>query len=175
MPAASLSLALTGQRAPGQAVGTGGRATPGPDDIDSEPGRAYFIGDSTGTWAGRDRPVLLVRKEEIVAEATIDPPLAAISSIQADLGMIVARSAQRFGSKPALIAGGQTLTYQALHELCDRVAGGLHTLGVRPGDRVSLYSPNRWEWVAASKRSISTSVAPAMKVPCSTVCRRCTR
>ena len=43
--------------------------------------------------------------------------------------MILARSAQRFGSKPALIASGRTLTYQALHELCDRVAGGLHTLG----------------------------------------------
>jgi len=22
-------------------------------------------------------------------------------------------------------------------------------MGVRPGDRVSLYSPNRWEWVVA--------------------------
>jgi long-chain acyl-CoA synthetase len=84
-----------------------------------------------------------------VAKATIDPTLAGIGSIQADLGMILARSAQRFGSRPALIAGGQTLTYQALDELCDRVAGGLHTLGVRPGDRVSLYSPNRWEWVVA--------------------------
>src|SRR5580698_4180009 len=63
--------------------------------------------------------------------------------------MILARSARQFGSKSALIAGERTLTYQALHELCDRVAGGLHTLGVRPGDRVSLYSPNRWEWVVA--------------------------
>jgi long-chain acyl-CoA synthetase len=84
-----------------------------------------------------------------VAEATTDAALAAISSSQADLGMILARSARRFGSKPALIAGGRTLTYQALHELCDRVAGGLSALGVRPGDRVSLYSPNRWEWVVA--------------------------
>ena len=29
------------------------------------------------------------------------------------------------------------------------MAGGLQGLGVRPGDRVSLYSPNRWEWVVA--------------------------
>ena len=29
------------------------------------------------------------------------------------------------------------------------MAGGLHDIGVRPGDRVSLYSPNRWEWVVA--------------------------
>jgi long-chain acyl-CoA synthetase len=84
-----------------------------------------------------------------MAEATIDPLLADISPMRADLGMILVRSAQRFGSKPALIAGGRTLTYRALHELCDRVAGGLYEAGVRPGDRVSLYSPNRWEWVVA--------------------------
>ena len=75
--------------------------------------------------------------------------LAEMSPVRADLGMIVARSAQRYGSKPALVAGGRTLTYQALHELCDQVAGSLRGLGVRPGDRVSLYSPNRWEWVVA--------------------------
>ncbi len=80
-----------------------------------------------------------------MAEAT----LAETGAIQADLGTIVARSARRFGSKPALVAGGRTLTYQALHDLCDRVASGLQELGVRPGDRVSLYSPNRWEWVVA--------------------------
>jgi long-chain acyl-CoA synthetase len=94
-------------------------------------------------------PVLRSEGGENVAEATIDPALAGIGPIQADLGMILARSAERFGSKPALLAGGRTFTYQDLHELCDRVAGGLHTLGVRPGDRVSLYSPNRWEWVVA--------------------------
>jgi long-chain acyl-CoA synthetase len=88
-------------------------------------------------------------KGEIVAEATIDPALAGISQARADLGVIVPRSAQRYGSKPALIAGGRTLTYRALDDMCGRVAGGLHELGVRPGDRVSLYSPNRWEWVVA--------------------------
>lgn len=84
-----------------------------------------------------------------MAKATIDSALAQISPIRVDLGMILVRSAQRFGPKPALIAGGRTLTYRDLDELCDRVAGGLHALGVRPGDRVSLYSPNRWEWVVA--------------------------
>ncbi len=78
-----------------------------------------------------------------------DRSLAGIWPVQADLGMIVARAARRFGSKPALVAGGRTFTYQALDDMCDRVAGGLHELGVRPGDRVSLYSPNRWEWVVA--------------------------
>jgi long-chain acyl-CoA synthetase len=84
-----------------------------------------------------------------VAEGIIDQTLAETSSIQADLGMIVPRAAERFGSKAAVVAAGRTLTYQELHDLCDRVAGGLQQLGVQPGDRVSLYSPNRWEWVVA--------------------------
>ncbi len=88
-----------------------------------------------------------------MAEAIIAPVqdqmTAEFGPITADLGMIVARAARRFGSKTALVAAGRTLTYQALDDLCDRVAGGLHDIGVRPGDRVSLYSPNRWEWVVA--------------------------
>ena len=88
-----------------------------------------------------------------MAETTIDPvqPQAREEPgpITADLGTIVSRAARRFGSRTALIAAGRTLTYQALDDLCDRVAGGLHEIGVRPGNRVSLYSPNRWEWVVA--------------------------
>jgi len=84
-----------------------------------------------------------------VTETTLDPARGEMSPTRADLGMILARSADRFGAKTALIAGGQTLTYRALNDLCGRVAGSLHALGVRPGDRVSIYSPNRWEWVVA--------------------------
>jgi long-chain acyl-CoA synthetase len=84
-----------------------------------------------------------------VAEAILHPAEEQVSPIQADLGSILPRAAGRFGSKRALIADGQTLTYQALDELCDGAAAGLHALGVGPGDRVSLYSPNRWEWVVA--------------------------
>src|SRR5580692_4377267 len=89
----------------------------------------------------------------IMVEATIDPVVALAPEepgpITADLGTIVTRAARRFGAKTALIAPGRTLTYTELDDLCDRVAGGLHDIGVRPGDRVSLYSPNRWEWVIA--------------------------
>lgn len=73
-----------------------------------------------------------------MAEATVGPALADTGPITADLGAILARSARRFGPKPALTAGGRTFTYRELDELCDRAAGGLHVLGVRAGDRVSL-------------------------------------
>src|SRR5215467_917375 len=99
----------------------------------------------------------------LMAETTIDPAQAETAQagtgrapapeepgpVTADLGTIVSRAARRFGAKTALIAPGRTLTYSELDNLCDRVAGGLHDIGVRPGDRVSLYSPNRWEWVIA--------------------------
>ena len=84
-----------------------------------------------------------------MAEATVEPALADTGPVKADLGAILTRSARRFGTKPALITGGRIFTYRELDELCDRAAGGLHALGVRAGDRVSLYSPNRWEWVVA--------------------------
>jgi long-chain acyl-CoA synthetase len=85
----------------------------------------------------------------MMAEATIDRALEDTGPIRADLGQILVRSAARFGSKPALVAGGRTFTYRQLDDLCDRVAGGLRDLGVQPGDRISLYSLNRWEWVVA--------------------------
>jgi long-chain acyl-CoA synthetase len=84
-----------------------------------------------------------------MTDATLDPIAADIGPIRADLGMIVERAAERFGSKTALVAGGRALSYRELDDMCRRVAHGLHALGVRPGDRVSLYSPNRWEWVVA--------------------------
>ena len=40
------------------------------------------------------------------------------------------------------MTGDKMLTYQELDDLCGRVAGGLTQMGVRPGDRVSLYTPN---------------------------------
>src|ERR1700683_5368548 len=104
-----------------------------------------MAGARSGAAAVRPGAGGLLKEGETMAEVM----LAEASAVQADLGMIVARSAERYGPKPALVADGRTLTYQDLHELCDRVAGGLQGLGVRPGDRVSLYSPNRWEWVVA--------------------------
>ncbi len=73
----------------------------------------------------------------------------AAETITADLGKLVSRAAALLGPKTAIASSDKTLTYRELDDLCDRVAGGLAELGVRPGDRVSLYSLNRWEWVVA--------------------------
>ena len=65
------------------------------------------------------------------------------------LAEILPRAAARYGDKPALITGTRTLTYTELDTLSDRVAAALAARGIAPGDRVSLYSQNRWEWIVA--------------------------
>ena len=64
-------------------------------------------------------------------------------------GDILHASARRFGDKPALVTAARTLTYEELNTSSDHVAAGLASGGVRPGDRVSLYAQNRWEWVVS--------------------------
>jgi len=69
--------------------------------------------------------------------------------IRPDLGLLLSHAAALYGPKTALVTADKSLTYQELDELCERVARGLAEIGVQPGDRVSLYSANRWEWVVA--------------------------
>jgi long-chain acyl-CoA synthetase len=55
----------------------------------------------------------------------------------------------RHGDRTALICRDGFLTYAELDATVSRVAAGLARCGVRPGERVTLFSENRWEWVAA--------------------------
>ena len=58
-------------------------------------------------------------------------------------------SARRFGDKPALVTEAATITYGELLAAAQRFAGGLRAAGCGNGERVTLFSANRWEWVAA--------------------------
>src|SRR5277367_5170150 len=42
---------------------------------------------------------------------------------------------------------GKRLTWEELRDAAERVARGLWSLGIRPGDRVGLWSTNCMEWV----------------------------
>ncbi|MEU0985432.1 AMP-binding protein [Streptomyces sp. NPDC005953] len=64
-------------------------------------------------------------------------------------GDILRRAAARFGAKTALITTDRALSFTELDLLADRVAAALADRGVGPGQTVSLYAQNRWEWVAA--------------------------
>src|SRR2546427_684915 len=59
------------------------------------------------------------------------------------------RTATRFGDREALVAAHQNYraTYGELVDQCEEVARGLMARGVKKGDRVGIWSPNRCEWV----------------------------
>jgi fatty-acyl-CoA synthase len=59
------------------------------------------------------------------------------------------RTAARFGDRLALVARQQgiRLTWRRLADEVDKLAAGLLALGLEPGDRVGIWSPNNAEWL----------------------------
>jgi fatty-acyl-CoA synthase len=57
--------------------------------------------------------------------------------------------AKRHGDREAVVdrQKGKRLTYRELSEVATQLARGLLALGVQPGERVGIWSPNRWEWI----------------------------
>ncbi len=58
------------------------------------------------------------------------------------LDSLLRRSASQFADKSALVFFDHEITYAELDRLVDSLAAGLQDLGLRKGDRVSLYMPN---------------------------------
>ncbi|HXB05439.1 MAG TPA: AMP-binding protein [Candidatus Angelobacter sp.] len=80
------------------------------------------------------------------------------------------RTAERFGDREALVAAHQDrrTTYRRLVEECEVVARGLMARGVKRGDRVGIWSPNRYEWVivqyaTAAMGAILVNINPAYR------------
>ncbi len=58
-------------------------------------------------------------------------------------------AAESYGDKVALITEDAQLSFVELEARSNQLANGLVAMGIKPGDRVSLYSPNCWEWVVS--------------------------
>jgi long-chain acyl-CoA synthetase len=65
------------------------------------------------------------------------------------LAHILPTAAARHGHKPALICGDCAWSFGELNGLAARLANGLDGLGIRAGDRVTIYALNGWEWVVS--------------------------
>ena len=65
------------------------------------------------------------------------------------IGEVLSAAAARFGDKTALITEQRHLSFAQAEELSNRVANGLVAMGIAPGERVTLYGPNCWEWIVA--------------------------
>jgi fatty-acyl-CoA synthase len=64
------------------------------------------------------------------------------------MGALVDRAAERFGDREALYYEGKRWSFADLKAETDRVAKGLLALGIQPGENVSLWMPNRPEWIS---------------------------
>src|SRR6188768_21119 len=62
---------------------------------------------------------------------------------------ILPQAARTHGDRVALIVDTHRLSFRELDSLSNRVANGLVASGVQPGDRVSLFGPNSWEWLVS--------------------------
>lgn len=63
------------------------------------------------------------------------------------VGSFLQRSARRYPGKTALTDGDVSMTYAELYDAASRVAAGMQSIGLAPGDRVSYHGNNRWEMV----------------------------
>lgn len=66
------------------------------------------------------------------------------------IGRAFAKTVAEFGAKEAAVFVEQKkrFTYNELDIEVDRLAGGLLSLGLKVGDRIGIWSPNRYEWLA---------------------------
>jgi long-chain acyl-CoA synthetase len=59
-----------------------------------------------------------------------------------NLASVLEHPARLTPARIAITCGAQQLTYGELDAQADRVAAGLHALGIRAGDHVALSCPN---------------------------------
>ena len=76
---------------------------------------------------------------------------SAVPLIGDTIGPHFDKAVERWGDRPALIVTQQNIrwTYRELNARVDAFAAGLLALGLVPGDRVGIWSPNNAEWVVA--------------------------
>jgi len=86
------------------------------------------------------------------------------------IGAALRRTVERFGERDALVvrSQGYRATYRQLWDAVTEAARGLLALGVGRGDRVGVWSPNRFEWVVlqyatARVGAILVNINPAYK------------
>lgn len=93
-----------------------------------------------------------------VTFAEVDPKHATIPEL-------IRWATATYSDKLAIIDGAHRLTYSELGAQIDQAARSMVASGIEAGDVVSIWAPNRWEWIVAS---LATARAGAILVPVNT-------
>ena len=112
-----------------------------------------------------------------IFESELDPALshvrgAAAPPLREDtIGEALADAARRWPDREALVAAhqGVRLTFAQLTAKADALALGLLALGLAPGDRIGIWSPNKAEWAltqfaAARAGLVLVTINPAYRL-----------
>ncbi|MCV7216153.1 fatty acid--CoA ligase family protein [Mycobacterium crocinum] len=78
---------------------------------------------------------------------------------------VLDRMAVEFADHDALITDDRSFTFADLRDEVRRAAAAIIGLGVQPGDKVAIWSPNTWHWVIAC---LAIQYAGAVMVPLNT-------
>jgi acyl-CoA synthetase (AMP-forming)/AMP-acid ligase II len=78
---------------------------------------------------------------------------------------VLDRISRDFPDHDALISDDRRLSYATLRDEVRRAAAALIAVGVAPGDRVAIWSPNTWHWVVGC---LGVHYAGAVMVPLNT-------
>lgn len=97
---------------------------------------------------------------------TSDQPL-----LYQTVGATLEHAAERWPTRDALIIPQQNIrwSWRQLNDEADRLARGFLSLGLKPGDRIGIWAPNRVEWVVTQFASakaglILVTINPAYRV-----------
>ena len=72
------------------------------------------------------------------------------------LGQVLPHATRAFGDQTALVIEGRSFSFRELDDLSDALAASLAGMGIRAGDRVTLYAPNSWEWIVSYYGALKT-------------------
>jgi len=74
-----------------------------------------------------------------------------MSNITKSIGELISDIAQKYPDHDALVhtEAGQRYSYRDLSDYIERAARGFLSQGIRPGDKIALWSPNVPEWMVA--------------------------
>jgi acyl-CoA synthetase (AMP-forming)/AMP-acid ligase II len=78
---------------------------------------------------------------------------------------VLDRMALDFADHDALVTDGRSFTFAELRDEVRRAAAAIIGLGVQPGDKVAIWSPNTWHWAIAC---LAIQYAGAVMVPLNT-------
>jgi fatty-acyl-CoA synthase len=113
---------------------------------------------------------MLIEHEATARQLSLSSGPRDVPLLDETIGEALRRAVERFGDREALVVRdqGYRATYDELWHEVDLAARGLLARGVRTGDRVGIWAPNRHEWLVtqyATARigAILVTINPAYK------------